>query len=277
MLYQFFIFLMPHASRLYAPFKDITLACHGLVRRGITGVCLKATTAGILTIFCVQRFLGEGVLITENKKNLNYKAMKNLTKTLFAAAMTAVVLTSSVFTTFAGEKEVTEVTPPSVSNFNRIWVSGNVKIILTQGDEQSVVSVENYNSSTTSVRTNGQTLYIKSTEPGLVTLNITVKDLQRVEAFGKSMVLTPKNMDVKYLQVFLHESAFAKIKTTAQSLYTVVKDDATLKLNGTADQSIMVARKMKNVKLGDFASLRSETYASEAIMKTDKTAMTLSK
>jgi hypothetical protein len=222
----------------------------------------------------VQRFLGEGVLITENKKILKYKAMKNLTKTLFAAAMTALVLTSSVQTTFASQKPVSEVTPPSVLKFNRIWVSGNVRVILTQGDEQSVVSGDNYDSSTTSVKSNGQTLYIKSTDRGLVTLNITVKDLQRVEAFGKSMVLTSNNMDVKYLQVFLHESACAKIKTTAQSLYTVIKDDATLKLKGTADQSILVANKMKNLKLEGFASLKSEIYDNEAIIKSTKTAMT---
>jgi hypothetical protein len=110
-----------------------------------------------------------------------------------------------------------------------------------------------------------------------VTLNITVKDLQRVEAYGQSVVVTSNNFDVKNLQLFLNQSATAKIKTTAGSLYTVVKDDAYLKLNGTADKSTMVASNMKNVKLGDFASLKSESYASEAIMSADKTAMILSK
>lgn len=203
--------------------------------------------------------------------------MKNLTKTLIAAALTAVVLTSSVLTTFAAQPAVTNVTPASLTKVNRIWVSGNVKIVLTQGDEQSVVGAENYDASKTSVTSNGQTLYINSLEPQLVTLNITLKDLQRVEAYGQSVVVTTNNMDVKYLQVFLHQSAYAKIKTTAQSLYTVVKDDAVLKLKGAADQSTMVASRMKNVKTGDFVSLRSESYASEAIMKADQTAMTFVK
>jgi hypothetical protein len=203
--------------------------------------------------------------------------MKTLTKTLFAAALTAVVLTSSAMTTFAAEPVVTESVAPSVGDFNKIWVSGNVKIVLTQGDKQSVIGTSNYDASNTSVVSKGQTLYINSMESGQVTLNITVKDLQRVEAYGQSVVVTSNNFDVKYLQLFLNQSATARIKTTAGSLYTVVKDNAFLKLNGTADKSTMVASNMKNVKLSDFASLRSESYASEAIMATHFAVSSLSK
>jgi hypothetical protein len=203
--------------------------------------------------------------------------MKTLTQTLFAAALTAVVLTSSAMTTFAAEPVTTVATSPSVAGFNKIWVSGNVKIVLTQGDKEVVSGTDNYDSAKTSVLSKGQTLYINSTESGTVTLNITVKDLQRVEAYGQSVVVTSNNFDVKNLQLFLNQSATAKIRTTAQSLYTIVKDDAVLKLNGTAGQSTMVATNMKNVKMADFASLRSESYASEAIMAAEVATISLSK
>jgi hypothetical protein len=203
--------------------------------------------------------------------------MKTLTQTLFAAALTAVVLTSSAMTTFAAEPVTTVTTSPSLAGFNKIWVSGNVKIVLTQGDKEVVSGTDNYDSAKTSVLSKGQTLYINSTEMGMVTLNITVKDLQRVEAYGQSVVVTSNNFDVKNLQLFLNQSATAKIKTTAESLYTIVKDDAVLKLNGTAGQSTMVATNMKNVKMADFASLRSESYASEAIMAAEDTTSRLSK
>ena len=203
--------------------------------------------------------------------------MKTLTQTLFAAALTAVVLTSSAMTTFAAEPVTTVATSPSVAGFNKIWVSGNVKIVLTQGDKEVVSGTDNYDSAKTSVLSKGQTLYINSTESGMVTLNITVKDLQRVEAYGQSVVVTSNNFDVKNLQLFLNQSATAKIRTTAQSLYTIVKDDAVLKLNGTARQSTMVATNMKNVKMADFASLRSESYASEAIMAAEVATISLSK
>ncbi|MDY0905018.1 GIN domain-containing protein, partial [Pedobacter sp. CFBP9032] len=160
---------------------------------------------------------------------------------------------------------------------NRIWVSGNVKIVLTQGEKESVIGAENYDATKTSVSSNGKTLYINSMETSQVTLNITVKDLERIEAYGQSVVITNNNFDVKNLQLFLNQSATARIKTTATSLYTVVKEDAVLKLNGTAAESTMVASNAKNVKLGDFVSLKSVSYASETIMDAEKTAMTLAK
>ena len=203
--------------------------------------------------------------------------MKTLTKTLFAAALTAVVLTSSAMTTFATEQVATELVAPSAEGFNKIWVSGNVKIVLTQGDKPSVIGTSNYDSTKTSVQSKGQTLYINSMESGQVTINITVKDLQRVEAYGQSVVVTSNNFDVKYLQLFLNQNATAKIKTTVGGLYTVVKDNAVLKLNGIADKSTMVASNLKNVKLGDFASLKSGSYVSEDIMAAQIALSSLSK
>ena len=203
--------------------------------------------------------------------------MKSLTKTLFAVALTAVVLTSSAMTTFAAEPLATELAAPSIKSFNKIWVSGNVKIVLTQGEKQSIIGTSNYDSTKTSVLSKGQTLYINSMESSQVTLNITVNDLQTVEAYGQSVVVTSNNFNVKNLQLFLNQSATAKIKTTVESLYTVVKDNAVLKLNGTAVKSTMVASNMKNVKLGDFASLSSESYASETIMTNQIAISSLSK
>jgi Putative auto-transporter adhesin, head GIN domain len=203
--------------------------------------------------------------------------MKTLAKTIFAAALTAVSFTSSMVATFAAEPVKAETKTSSLSKFNRIWVSGNVKIVLTQGDKQDVAGVSNYDAAKTSVSTDGKTLFINSMETSQVTLNITVKDLERIEAYGQSVVVTSNNFDVKNLQLFLNQSAIAKIKTTAVSLYTIVKDDAVLKLNGTADQSTMIASNMKNIKLADFASLKSESYASEAIMEAEQNAMVLAK
>ncbi|TCC96765.1 hypothetical protein EZ449_22185 [Pedobacter frigidisoli] len=203
--------------------------------------------------------------------------MKTLAKTLFAAALTAVVLTSSMVATFAAEPVKAETKTSSLSKFSRIWVSGNVKIVLTQGDKQNVEGISNYDAAKTSVSTDGKTLFINSLETSQVTLNITVKDLERIEAYGQSAVVTSNNFNVKYLQLFLGQSATAKIKTTAGSLYTIVKDDAVLKLNGTADQSTMIASNMKNLKLADFAALKSTSFASQAIMDAEQNAMILAK
>jgi len=201
--------------------------------------------------------------------------MKTLTKTLFAAALTAVLLSSSVLKSVAAEPIITEAS--SSQNFNMIWVSGNVKIVLTQGDKQGVVGTFNYDSKNTSVLSKGQTLYINSTESSQVTLNITVKDLRRVEAYGQSVVVTSNSFNVENLQLFLNQSSIAKINTKATSLYTIVKDDAKLKLNGSAGESTMVASNMKNIRMNDFASLKSSSYATEAIMTAEQNAIAFAK
>jgi len=203
--------------------------------------------------------------------------MKTLAKTLFAAALTAVLLTSSAMTTFAADSVPTAVKTSKMKSFNKIWVSGNVKLVLTQGEKEQITGAINYDSTKTSAILKGQTLYINSTESRQVTLNITLKDLERIEAYGQSVVVTSNSFDVDYLQLFINQGAFAKVTTTAASLYSVVNDDAVLKLNGTANQSTLVASNMKNVKLGNFASLKSESYASENIMNGDLTAMILAK
>ncbi|MHA4894298.1 GIN domain-containing protein [Pedobacter sp. PWIIR3] len=204
--------------------------------------------------------------------------MKTLTQTLFAAALTVVVLTSSAFSTFATQQPTTISSRiPSVINFNKIWVSGNVKIILTQGDKEIVQGTESFNPEKTSVLSKGQTLYINSMESSQVTINITVKDLQRIEAYGQSVVVTSNNFDVKYLQLFLSQSATARIKATVGSIYSVVNDSAVLKISGTADQSTIVASNMNNVKFNNFATLKSSQYASEEIMIADRSSMAIAK
>jgi len=202
--------------------------------------------------------------------------MKTLAKTLFATALTVVLFASSVATTYAADSAPLAKTT-SVKNVKRIWVSGNVKVVLTQGDQEHIKGSENYDTTKTSVFSNGHTLYIQSMESQQVTVNITVKDLERVEAYGQSMVVTSNNFAVKNLQLFLYQSATAKIKTTAASLYTVVKEDAVLKLNGTAVESTMIASNMKNVKLSDFASRKSESFITDDLITANQTAMTLAK
>ncbi|MES2828231.1 MAG: DUF2807 domain-containing protein [Bacteroidota bacterium] len=195
-------------------------------------------------------------------------------KAVLAIALTAVVLTSSAYATLAAEPQ-TKVT--TTTGVNKIWVSGNVKLVLTQGDKESIKGTENFDAAKTSVHSDGQTLFINSTESSPVTINITMKDLQRVEAFGQSSIVTTNNFDVRYLQLFLSQSATAKISAVTGSLYTVINDDAVLKMSGAAHQHTSVAANANSMKLENFFSVNKKQYASENIMAAEKSAATLSK
>jgi len=188
--------------------------------------------------------------------------MKTLTKTLLSAILAVVVLTSSSMTAVtAGTVKVETVS----NSFNKIWVGGNVKIILTQSEKEGVFVDEDFNADKTSIKGRGQTLYVNSMADGQVTIRVSVKDLQRIEAAGSAVVVTSNNFDVAYLQVFLSQSAKARVSAMTGSLYTVISDDATLKMSGSANEHTLMASNMKNVKFADFVSLKTKTQHKNSV------------
>lgn len=182
--------------------------------------------------------------------------MKTLTKTVFATVLTAIVLTSSAITTFAAP--ITKAAAIKKS-FNKIWVSGNVKIILTQSEKEGIFVDESFNPEMTSVIGKGQNLYINTMQSNQVTIRISVKDLQRIEAAGTAVVVTENKFDLKYLQLFLSQNAKVKVDAKVGDLYTVITEDAVLKMSGATDRHTLTASNMKNVKLDNFVSLKTDT------------------
>jgi hypothetical protein len=181
--------------------------------------------------------------------------MKTLTKTVFAAVLTAIVLTSSAMTTFAAPVIKAAAIRKS---FNKIWVSGNVKIILTQSEKEGIFVDESFNPEKTSVIGKGQNLYINTMESNQVTIRISVKDLQRIEAAGTAVVVTENKFELKYLQLFLSQNAKVKVDAKVGDLYTVINEDAVLKMSGATDKHTLMASNMKNVKLDNFVSLKTD-------------------
>jgi hypothetical protein len=182
--------------------------------------------------------------------------MKTLTKIVFATILTAMVLTSSAMAAFAAH-DIKLAT--AAKSFNKIWVSGNVKVILTQSEKEGVFVDEHFNPEKTSVISKGQTLYINTMESSQVTIRISVKDLQRIEAAGSAVVVTERKFDIKYLQLFLSQNAKVKVDAKVGDLYTIVREDAVLKMSGATAQHTLIASNMKNVKLDNFLSLKTNT------------------
>lgn len=193
--------------------------------------------------------------------------MKSLTKTLFATLLAVVLLTSSTMVTLAAGR--TELVNPA-TGFTKIWVSGNVKVILTQSEQEGIFVDEDFNAEKTSVLCKGETLYINTMEHAQVVIKISMKDLKRIEAAGQAVVITRNNFDVKCLQVILIQSASAKVNAITGSLYTNVSDNAKLKISGVTDQHTSIASNVKNVKLDNFLSLSTDKQSKDLILTADK-------
>ncbi|PTT02157.1 hypothetical protein DBR11_05480 [Pedobacter sp. HMWF019] len=183
--------------------------------------------------------------------------MKTAIKTLFATALTAVILTSSAFNTSAQEANTKTTIASVVSGTSMIRVIGNVTIYLRQGDQEKIRVETGQSEAKVYLKRNGSKLFIRSesSQPSFVYL--TVKNLMRIDASENAIVKTSGCFTVPVLQVFAENQAKIDVKVVAQDLYTVIKDDSYLKLSGSADRHVSEKRDASNLNVTRFAALKT--------------------
>jgi len=185
--------------------------------------------------------------------------MKTLAKTLFASALTAVLLSSAAMAGQTPENKTATFKTISPVTFNKILITGNVKLIVAQGAKESVSVDGDYDQSKTSIKKRGYTLVINSSESTPVTIRVSVKDLQRIDASNSVNVVTSGKIDVKYLQVFLKDDAKADVKANTESLYTYITGNADLKLSGATQDYTSLKDKLSKLNQENLATLKSTT------------------
>lgn len=185
--------------------------------------------------------------------------MKTSVKSLIALTLTAIVLSTSALTnaSMAAVKSPMEMSPEKP--FNRIEVSGNVKLVLVQSKREKVEVRSELEGNTISFQQRGYTLMINSTAKEVLEVVVYVKDLQRIEASNGARVSTAGKFDLNVLQVFLNDDAKATFNGNIKSLYTVSNGNSNLKLRGTADQHILVKNNRSVLNTTDFAALKTES------------------
>ncbi|HMI05763.1 MAG TPA: DUF2807 domain-containing protein [Pedobacter sp.] len=193
--------------------------------------------------------------------------MKTLTQTLFATALATVILGTSAMATFAHTSPKTEISKDAASavTFNKIIVSGNVKVILVQGTKEAIKVDDSFDASKTTIKKNGYKLMIHSIEINPVTITVSVKDLQRIDVSGISSVETKGKFDLKYLQIFMSYSSSASINAKTGSLYTNISDAAELKLSGSTDDHTFIASRNAKADLDHFVCNKAERLTNESI------------
>lgn len=190
--------------------------------------------------------------------------MKTSFKTLIATSLMALVLSSAVFTTSvsATEKEPEKII--KISAFKRISVKGNVELTIVQKGTIGI-SYNDDNYGTAKVLQDGDVLRITSTSPEKTKLTVTVNDIYRIEASENAVVKTDGKLSTKYLQIFLKGNAHADINTSSEGLYTVIADDADLKLSGSTDNHTLVMGKSQKLTIDRFAALKTNISSVETV------------
>ncbi|WP_316819663.1 GIN domain-containing protein [Pedobacter gandavensis] len=199
--------------------------------------------------------------------------MKTSVKSLIALTLIAIVLSASAFT----NASMAAITPMSMSPekpFNKIEVSGNVKVTLIQGKKERVELRNESEGKQVSFKQRGYTLVINSTSDEALDVVVYVKDLHRIEASNGAKVKTSGKFDLNVLQVFLNDDAKATLKGNIRSLYTVSNGTSDLKLLGTADEHILVKNKNSVLNTVDFVALTTQsTFIENGIAANAKTTL----
>jgi hypothetical protein len=182
--------------------------------------------------------------------------MKTSLKTLITSALTAVVLSSSAFTSIAADK-APHFSLSTEIDFNKVVITGNVNVELVQSNKQKVVIYENYNKATTSVKQKGDKLFINSKEAEPINIVVYVRDLQRIDASNTVSVITRGRFSASVLQVFLKDKARAFVNAETGSLYTLIKDKSELKLRGTSKDHVSVKGSVAKLRTEQFLALKT--------------------
>lgn len=188
--------------------------------------------------------------------------MKTSIKTLIATTLTAIVLSSVLFTTTVSATEKEPEKNIKIADFKRISVKGNVELTIVQKGTIGI-SYNDDNYGTAKVVQDGDALRITSTSPEKTKLTVVVNDIYRIEASENAVVKTDGKLSTKYLQIFLKGNAHADINTSSEGLYTVIADDADLKLSGSTDNHTLVMGKSQKLTIDRFAALKTNISSIE--------------
>lgn len=190
--------------------------------------------------------------------------MKTSIKTLIATSLTAIVLSSALFTTSVSAIEKEPDAILKISAFKRISVKGNVEVTIIQRSNNGI-SYNDDNTGTAKVMQDGDNLKITSTSTEKAKLTVYVNDFYRIEASENAIVKTEGKLRTKYLQIFLKGNAHAEINTSSEGLYTVISDQADLKLSGSTDNHTLVMGKSQKLTIDRFAALKTNISSVETV------------
>ncbi|MES2417438.1 MAG: DUF2807 domain-containing protein [Bacteroidota bacterium] len=179
--------------------------------------------------------------------------MKTSIKNLFAATLTLIVLTGSAFASSAvKEKNITVLN--QVKNINKIVVNGNVEVILVQAPTESVKVYDSYYAKNALVQQQEGVLRISSFQKETLTVAVYVRNLSSIEAADNSIIKTFGKVNFLSLAVILKDKATADINASTISLYTSVKDNASLKLSGTTTDHTAMLGSLAKMSMDQFTA-----------------------
>lgn len=183
--------------------------------------------------------------------------MKTSIKTLFAAALTTIILGTASVAANATENNSNYTNLTTVKNISKIKISGNVKLILVQDAKESVEVYDNYFAKNALVQQQNGELRISSFTKEPLTVIAHVNNISSIEASNISTVQTAGNFNLLDLNVVLNDAATADIKANTVNLSTSINGTSNLALSGSTESYTAVLGSSAKVGMNDFTTNNS--------------------
>lgn len=180
--------------------------------------------------------------------------MKTSIKTLFAATLSLVVLSSAAFASTAAKDNNNVTVLNQVKNISKIEVKGNVEVILVQAPTESVKVYDSYYAKNALVQQQDGVLRISSFQKETLTVAVYVRNLTAIDAADNAVVRTYGKVNFLDLNIDLKGAAKADINASTISLYTSVKDSANLKLSGSTSEHYAVLGSKAKMSMDQFVA-----------------------
>lgn len=186
--------------------------------------------------------------------------MKTSIKTLLATALTALVLSSAAFTTFANDTTKKRTVSAKKMNVNMVVVTGDVDVYLIQSNKEDIKVIP-FGDGEVDIdfKKSGAKLLINNVGNNRATIYVYLKDLKRIDASNTAKVKTQGDFNLEALQIFLKDDAKANVNVNTKSLYTVIKDQSNLKLSGTSSDHQLVKAELATLKMHNFHAAKTKT------------------
>lgn len=194
--------------------------------------------------------------------------MKTSIKTLFATGLIALAIsTSTVYANANGPApKMISAGAVDIASIQKIIVTGNVYVNIVQAPKSKVL-YENENNADVIVKKTLNSIVINGNNTNKTAeITVYVDNIYRIDASGNAMVQTKGAFNLKNLQVFVKDRAVVEVNAQTESLYTVVKDRAELKLKGHSDSHVLTMDKLSKITLENFTAYKTEKINSEAIV-----------
>ncbi|RZK90768.1 MAG: hypothetical protein EOO98_07680 [Pedobacter sp.] len=183
--------------------------------------------------------------------------MKASIKTLFATGLIALAITTSAnANNTVNATNTISASAVNIASIKKLVVKGNVEVTLSQ-DKKASVLFTTEGKENVSVKKNGNTIYVSSTENAKIVLY--VDDIYRLDVADQAVVNSESPLSFKYLQVFLGDDAKLGLNAKTEDLYTKINNNAQLSLSGNTDKYKVEMDKTSKLELNRFKSKNTET------------------